>query len=90
MIDASGIEGREPIDDFRVLQNELRAYKPELLEKPSLIVLNKIDMEGAKEHAEVFHREVPSAKIFEISALEELGLDPLLEAIRGLIKPVSV
>lgn len=90
VIDASGIEGREPIDDFRVLQNELRAYNPKLLEKPSLIVLNKIDMEGAKEHAEKFHQEVPSAKIFEISALEKLGLEPLLKAIQDLVQPASV
>ncbi|HUD00904.1 MAG TPA: GTPase ObgE [Rhabdochlamydiaceae bacterium] len=86
VIDASGIEGRDPLDDFRVLQNELRAYKPELLDKPSLIVLNKIDMEGAKENAERFHQEVTSAKIFEISALEKVGLAPLLEAIQELVQ----
>jgi hypothetical protein len=47
-------------------------------------------MEGAKEYAEVFHREMPSAQIFEISALEELGLDPLLEAIKAMVIPVTV
>lgn len=82
VIDVSGIEGRDPIDDFRVLQNELRAYQPELLEKPSLIVLNKIDMEGAKENVKRFKKEVKDAPIFEISALEKRGLKPLLEAIQ--------
>lgn len=90
VIDVSGIEGRKPLDDFRVLQNELKAYKPELLDKPSLIVLNKIDMEGAKEHAEMFHQEFPSAKIFEISALEKIGLDPLLQEIQRLVYPALI
>ncbi len=86
VIDATGIEGRDPLDDFRVLQNELKAYKPELLEKPSLVVLNKIDMEEAQENTERFHQEFPSAKIFEISALEKQGLAPLLQAIQDLVQ----
>jgi len=91
VIDASGIEGRDPIDDFRVLQNELRAYQPALLEKPSLIVLNKIDMEGAPENVERFRQEITSAEIYPISALEKAGLPPLLEAIQNLVQnqPVS-
>lgn len=92
VIDASGIEGRDPIDDFRVLQNELRAYQPELLEKPSLIVLNKMDVEGAQENIERFRQEITSAEIFAISALEKAGLPPLLEAIQNLVQnqPVSI
>jgi GTP-binding protein len=92
VIDASGIEGRDPIDDFRVLQNELRAYQPELLEKPSLIVLNKMDVEGAAENIERFRQEVTSAEIFAISALEKAGLPPLLNAIQNLVQnqPVSL
>lgn len=90
VIDVSGIEGRDPLQDFRVLQNELQAYQPELLKKPSLIVLNKIDMEGSKENAEKFRQEVPSAEIFEISALEKIGLPPLLQAIQNLVQTVSV
>jgi GTPase len=86
VIDVSGLEGRDPLDDFRVLQNELRAYQPELLEKPSLIVLNKIDIEGAQEHLENFRREVSSAEIFEISALQNIGIKPLLQAIKNLVQ----
>lgn len=83
VIDVSGIEGRDPIDDFRVLQNELKAYRPELLDKPSLIVLNKIDMEGAEENVLRFKKEVKDTPIFAISALEKRGIEPLLEAIRN-------
>ncbi len=81
VIDISGSEGRDPLDDFRVLQNELRAYSPALLEKPSLIVLNKIDLEEAPENAQLFRQAINSAPIFEISALHNLGIPALQQAI---------
>lgn len=81
VIDVSGIEGRDPLDDFRVLQNELRAYEPTLLGKPSLIVLNKIDLEGASENVSRFRKEVTTTPIFEISALQNIGISTLQEAI---------
>lgn len=84
VIDASGIEGRDPLDDFRVLQNELRAYKPELLDKPFLVVLNKIDMEESQENVTRFKEEESSIPVYPISALENLGIDTLLEAIGSL------
>ena len=89
VIDASGIEGRDPLDDFRALQNELRAYQHALLDKPSFLVLNKMDMENAPENAQKFHQEFPSSKIFEISALEKTGLDPLIQEIRNLVFATS-
>jgi len=83
VIDISGFEERDPLDDFRVLQNELKAYKSELLDKPYLIVLNKIDIEGADEHVERFRKEVPGP-IFPVSVLENQGIKPLMEAIENL------
>ena len=46
LIDVSPYSGRDPVDDYRVIQNELKAFKPELLERPQLIVANKIDLVG--------------------------------------------
>lgn len=84
VIDASGIEGRSPLDDFHVLQNELRAYNPELLQKPFLVVLNKIDMAEAQEYLQQFRQEEPHLPIHEISALENQGIDGLVEAIASI------
>jgi GTPase len=81
VIDVSGFEGRSPIDDFLVLKNELEAYNPQMLQKPFLIALNKIDMDGSPENAELFRKtvDVPAEQIFEISAKEDQGLSLLLE-----------
>lgn len=84
MLDSSGIDGRNPLDDYRVLQKELGTYNPEMLERPSLVVLNKIDTEEAKEHIEAFMKEYQGEPkdIFQISALNGDGLQPLRKTIQ--------
>ena len=86
VVDISGFEGRDPIDDFKVLRHELETYHKEMLDKPFLIVLNKIDVEGASEHLEKFKQLslATEQNIFPISAINEEGLDSLLSAMRNL------
>jgi GTP-binding protein len=79
VLDASGIDGREPSDDYRVLREEIAHYNPELLERPYLVVLNKIDTEESKEHVKKFRKEFPlkADQLFEVSALTKEGLERL-------------
>lgn len=88
VIDISGIEGRDPFEDFCVLQNELKAYRPDLLEKPFLVALNKIDAEGSLEQAEEFRKKYPYSQesLFTISAANNQGLTPLIEAMRSIVQ----
>lgn len=84
LLDASGIDGRNPTDDFRVLRQELEAYNSEMLERPFLVVLNKIDTEESKEHLTVFKKQFrfdPSL-LFEISASRGDGVSILRSAIQ--------
>jgi len=85
VLDASGIDGRTPDGDFRILKEEINAYNPELLTRPYLVVLNKIDTEESKENIENFYKSYPKDsfyKIMEISAAEGTGLTELLKTIR--------
>lgn len=86
VIDISGFEGRDPLEDFAILQNEILAYNPTILEKPFLVALNKIDIEGAEENITRFLRDVPvpHERVFTLSAQEKQGLPPLLEAMAEL------
>ncbi len=85
LLDASGIDGRHPVDDFDSLQFEIKAYSPLLLERPCIIVLNKIDEPEAHKHCLDFHdRHGKSFLIFETSALEKQGLAELKEKIYEL------
>ncbi len=89
VIDISGIEERDPLEDFRILQAELKAYNPSLLEKPSLVVLNKIDVEGARANVKRFQEAFPSIPSFPLSALQNEGIQPLVQATRPLVKRSS-
>lgn len=84
MLDASGIDGRNPTEDFEVLRREIGTYNPEMLERPCLIALNKIDSEEAEEHLKHFYKSVdlPKERVFEISAMRGDGLRELVDAIR--------
>lgn len=83
ILDASGIDGRTPVDDYRVLRNEIAAYNPEMLERPYLVVLNKIDTEESADLMAQFKKDFPEEKkrLFEISALQGEGVEALEKAI---------
>ena len=85
VIDTSGIEERDPPDDFRILQSELRSYNPLLIEKPFLVVLNKMDLEGSALNLTRFQEAFPNIPFFPISALNNDGIEPLVQAIRHLV-----
>lgn len=83
ILDASGIDGRNPSHDFNILRKEIAAYNPALLERPYLIALNKIDAEESKEHIKHFYQEhsFPPEMLFQISAAYGEGLTDLVQAI---------
>ena len=92
ILDASGIDGRNPSHDFRILREEMAAYNPELLLRPYLVALNKIDTEEAREHIEAFRREYPFPPdtLFEISAAYGEGLETLLREIAKRLHHTAV
>lgn len=86
VIDIAAQDQRDPIQDFHILQNELRSYDPNLLQKPSLIVLNKIDDENSTERSKEFKKtiQLENTPILETSALNNINMDELKEMIRKL------
>lgn len=87
IVDAAGIEGRDPIDDIRKINKELENYNPELLKKPQIIVANKIDAMYGDENIlllkEAFESE--DIKIFPISAVTGQGTKELLFYIKKIL-----
>lgn len=82
IIDMSGIEGRDPYQDYLTVNNELSEYNLRLTERPQLIVANKMDMPSAAENLAAFKQQLSvDATIFPISALTKKGLHALLFAI---------
>ena len=77
-------EARDPYEEFCMLRNELKEYNPELLDRPFLVALNKIDLEGVAHLARSFRERYsfPSETLFEISALTGAGCEELVQALR--------
>ncbi|MFH1857824.1 MAG: Obg family GTPase CgtA [Candidatus Omnitrophota bacterium] len=87
LVDMSGSEGREPIQDYEMLRRELVSYGGGLSEKPELLVANKMDLPEAESHLAAFKRKC-KRKIIPISALTGTGLPTLTEELFELFETI--
>ena len=85
LVDIAGTDGREPWDDYNQLVKELGLYDPALLEKPRLVVANKMDEPVAEANLRKFKRRVPKTPVLPISAAFDQGIEKfkltILEAV---------
>ncbi|MGQ0504522.1 MAG: GTPase ObgE [Myxococcaceae bacterium] len=79
---ASSVEGRDPVRDFDVLNEELEKYSPELARKPQIVAANKVDLPFAREDLERFTQEMKKRghRVFSISGVTGEGVQALLDA----------
>ena len=78
VIDVSGQEGRDPVEDFYKINDELKQYSEKLPQKEQIIVLNKLDLPGAEDNVEIIKKELSDKyEIIEVSAATGRGLDEL-------------
>ncbi len=82
VVDASGLDGRDPLADFQAINHELAQYAPELAERPQIVALNKMDLPDAKERAAalVTALEASGQQVFCISAVTGQGVQEMLRA----------
>lgn len=85
IIDMSGIEGRNPYEDYLTIRKELENFSPKLIQKPEIIIANKMDIESSKKNLEEFKQKV-KVPIYEVSAIQNKGLDEVLKALKELVK----
>lgn len=83
VVDVSGSEGRDPIEDFEKINNELASYSPAVAAKPMIVAANKIDLTDEDDPQYIKFKEYVEAKgyqVFPISAPIRYGVDALLNA----------
>ena len=80
IIDMSGCEGRDPLDDYEVINKELKDFNEKIILKPQIIIANKMDLDGALENLERFKAKY-KLPVYEISALTGEGIDKVLVKI---------
>ncbi len=90
VVDAASTEGRDPVEDIRVINRELEKYDPELLKRPQVIAANKTDAVFAEGRDPVDRLrqefEPEGFRVFPISAVTGSGVKELLYAVNDLLK----
>lgn len=84
ILDMSGSEARDPIADYEIIRKELKDFNEKLMNKPEIVIANKMDLEGAKENLERF-KEKYDIPVYETSAINSEGLDEALVAIADVL-----
>ena len=95
VIDMSGMEGRDPYEDYLAINHELASYNLRLMERPQIIVANKMDMPEAEENLKVFKEKLAKEQkdeldepipVFPISGVTRKGIEALLSATADLLE----
>ena len=87
VIDMSGSEMRDPYADYCLINKELKEFNEKLMDKPQIIIANKMDLENAKENLEEFKKKV-DCEIYEVSAATNTGLQKVIDRLSELLKEI--
>ena len=80
LVDISGIEGRDPIEDFKLINEELKLYNEDLAHKPMIVGLNKTDLDTNNNAEDFIKTYGDTYDIYQISAATTDGIKNLLDA----------
>lgn len=89
VVDMSATDGRDPYEDYKIINQELAEYNMRLLERPQIVVANKMDIPAAQENLEEFKSKLAAdgeeVDIVEISAFTRTNVDNLLYKISDIL-----
>jgi GTP-binding protein len=93
VVDMSGSEGRDPVEDWKQINEELKLYNQRLEERPQIIVANKMDLPDSEENFKRFRDKISSVSdiaVFPISAATSQGIQNVLYAVADLLDQIPV
>lgn len=88
VLDMAGVEGRDPYEDFVLINHELENFNPKLLKKPMIVIANKMDVETAQKNLKDFQKKVPNIQVFPVSAATNTGLQEVIDQLAQLLKEI--
>lgn len=86
IVDMGANDGRDPVEDYRIINEELGQYEYRLLERPQVVLANKMDLEPAQENLKRFKEAYPDVEVFETTTIIAEGLDPVLYRAADLLE----
>lgn len=88
IIDMSAFEGRDPYEDYLIINNELKSFNPKILDKPQIVIANKMDLPNSLENLEKFKKQV-DVKIYPISAVTKEGIKEVVNALADMLDNIE-
>ena len=88
VVDMSGFEGRNPYEDFCIINKELESFNSKIMDKPMIVIANKMDVEGASSNLEAFKKRV-DLPIYPISAMTDSNLDDVVNALADMLDKIE-
>ncbi len=85
ILDMSGADGRDPLEDYKIINNELSQYQMRLLERPQIILANKMDMDRSEENLRRFKEAYPDLEVFPTCTIIHEGVDEVLYKAADLL-----
>ncbi len=89
VIDMGAFEGRNPIEDYKSIRQELENYNQKLANKKEIIIANKMDLPNAQENLKKFKKEFTQKEIIELSAINSLGLEDMIKRLADLLDEIK-
>lgn len=85
VVDMGAEEGRDPLEDYKIINDELGSYQIRLLERPQIVVANKMDLEHAEENLKRFKEAYPDVMVYPTTTIIHEGIDPVLTKAADLL-----
>lgn len=87
VIDFGGYSSRDAYDDYVIINNELKAFNSKIMDKPQIVIANKMDMPGAKERLDEFKKKA-DVFVYEVSAIKSIGLDKVAFKLADMLDEI--
>ncbi len=88
VIDMGASEGRDPIEDYKVIRKEIEEYNGSLKKKQEIVIANKMDLDSAQDNLEKFKKAYPNLEVIEISCMNNTGIDNLINILNEKLKEI--
>ena len=89
VLDMGAFEGRDPLEDYKIIRKEIEAYSDKLARKPELIIANKMDLPDAKENLKRFKESYPELPIVLVSAMNYEGTEEMIIKLADMLDQVE-
>lgn len=88
VIDMGSSEGRDPIEDYKVIRKEIEEYNGSLKKKQEIVIANKMDLDSAQDNLKKFKKAYPNLEVIEISCMNNTGIDNLINILNEKLKEI--